>query len=216
MIVDRVNGMLRRVPAWPIYIVGPIPAALLFWQGVAGTLGPDPVKAIEHQTGLYALQLIIASLAVTPLRRFVGLNLLKFRRAVGIMAFVYAALHLLTWVALDMAFHMSQALGDIVKRPYITLGMAAFLMLVPLVATSNDRALRKLGAARWRSLHRLAYPAALVAAVHFVWLVKAWPLQPLVYLAAVVVLLGLRAIPRGARPAGMKKGAVAPPPVASS
>ena len=116
MRADGVNGFLRRVPAWPIYIVGSLPAAVLFWQGLANTLGPDPVKAIEHQTGLYALQLIVAGLMVTPLRRFTGLNLLKFRRAIGIMAFVYAALHLLTWVALDMAFHMSQALGDIVKR----------------------------------------------------------------------------------------------------
>jgi methionine sulfoxide reductase heme-binding subunit len=198
MIVDGVNGWLRKLPAWPIYIVCPIPAALLLWQGVANTLGPDPVKAIEHQTGLYALQLIIAGLAVTPLRRFLGLNLLKFRRAVGIMAFVYASLHLLTWVALDMAFHLSQALGDIVKRPYITLGMAAFLLLVPLVATSNNRAVRRLGGARWRKLHRLTYPAAALAAVHFVWLVKAWPPQPLIYLSIVVALLGLRLIPRRA------------------
>lgn len=216
MIVDRVNGSLRKVPAWPIYIVGPIPAALLLWQGVAGTLGPDPVKAIEHQTGLYALQLIVAGLAVTPLRRFLGLNLLKFRRAVGIMAFVYACLHLLTWVALDMAFHMSQALGDIVKRPYITLGMAAFLLLVPLVATSNDRALRGLGAARWRKLHRLVYPAALLGAIHFLWLVKAWPPQPFVYLALVIFLLLLRAIPAGVFRASKKRGTASPPPLASS
>jgi sulfoxide reductase heme-binding subunit YedZ len=216
MVVDLVNGWLRKLPAWYIYIVGPIPAIWLFSQGVADTLGPDPVKAIEHQTGLYALQLILAGLMVTPLRRFVGLNLLKLRRAIGIMAFVYASLHLLTWVALDMAFHLAQALGDIVKRPYITLGMAAFLMLVPLVATSNDRAVRKLGALRWRKLHRLTYPAAVLGALHFVWLVKAWPPKPLIYLGAVVALLALRAVPYRSRPAAKEKGAVAPPPVASS
>ncbi len=199
VVVDRVNGFLRKIPAWPIYVVLPVPAALLFWHGVAGTLGPDPVKAIEHQSGLYALQLVIAALAVTPIRRFLGLNLLKFRRAVGIMAFAYAALHLLTWIALDMGFYLAQALGDIVKRPYITFGMAAFLMLLPLVATSNDRAVRKLGAARWRSLHKLTYPAAILGAVHFVWLVKAWPLEPFLYLGAVLLLLGLRTIPRQRR-----------------
>lgn len=209
MIAEALNGWLRKLPAWPIYIVGPLPAVFLFWQGVAGVLGPDPVKAIEHQTGLYALQLIIAGLAVTPIRRFAGVNLLKFRRAIGIMAFSYAALHLLTWLVLDMGLYLSQALGDVVKRPYITLGMAAFLMLVPLVATSNDRALRRLGALRWRKLHRLTYPAAVLAAVHFVWLVKAWPLQPFLYLGAVVGLLALRFKPKR-RASGAAQGAVSP------
>jgi len=189
--------------------VAPLPAVFLFWQGVAGTLGPDPVRAIEQQTGLYALQLLIAGLAVTPLRRFAGVNLLKFRRAIGIMAFSYVALHLSTWLVLDMGLYLSQALGDVVKRPYITLGMAAFLMLVPLVATSNDRALRRLGALRWRKLHRLTYPAAVLAAVHFVWLVKAWPLQPFLYLGAVVGLLALRVKPKRRAP-DAARGAVSP------
>ncbi|MGL4279149.1 MAG: protein-methionine-sulfoxide reductase heme-binding subunit MsrQ [Albidovulum sp.] len=206
---EALNGWLRKLPAWPIYIVGPLPALLLFWQGAAGTLGADPVKAIEQQTGLYALQLLIAGLAVTPTRRFAGVNLLKFRRAIGIMAFSYASCHLLTWLVLDMGLYLSQALGDVVKRPYITLGMAAFLMLVPLVATSNDRALRKLGALRWRKLHRLTYPAAVLAAVHFVWLVKAWPLEPFVYLGAVLILLALRLLPKRLR-SGAAPGVVSP------
>lgn len=209
MIAEALNGWLRRLPAWPIYIVGPLPAVFLFWQGVTGTLGPDPVKAIEHQTGLYALQLIIAGLAVTPLRRFAGVNLLKFRRAIGIMAFVYVSLHLLTWVVLDMGLYLTQALGDVIKRPYITLGMTAFLMLVPLVATSNDRAFRRLGAQHWRKLHRLTYPAAVLAAVHFVWLVKAWPLEPFLYLGAVPGLLALRFKPKR-RTSGAAQGAVSP------
>ncbi len=212
MLVDRLNALLRKLPAWPIYIVGPLPGVWLYWQGATGALGADPVRAIEHQTGLYALQLIIAGLAVTPLRRFAGLNLLKFRRAIGIMAFAYAALHLFTWAALDMGLYWAQALGDIVKRPYITIGMAAFLLLVPLVATSNDRAVRRMGAARWRKLHWLTYPAALLAALHFVWLVKAWPLEPLFYLGAVLGLLGLRVVAKGARSASRRKGATAPSP----
>lgn len=201
MVAEVLNGWLRKVPAWPIYIVAPLPVALLFWQGAAGTLGPDPVKAIEHQTGLYALQMIIAGLAVTPIRRFAGVNLLKFRRAIGITAFAYALVHLLTWAVLDMGFYLAQALGDVVKRPYITLGMAAFLLLVPLVFTSNDRALRRLGPQRWRKLHRLTYPAAVLAAVHFVWLVKAWPIEPFLYLGAVLILLALRLLPKRMRPA---------------
>jgi methionine sulfoxide reductase heme-binding subunit len=209
VIAEALNDWLRKLPAWPIYMVGPLPAVFLFWQGASGTLGPDPVKAIEHQTGLYALQLIIAGLAVTPIRRFAGVNLMKFRRAIGIMAFIYASLHLLTWVVLDMGLYLSQALRDVVKRPYITLGMAAFLMLVPLVATSNDRALRRLGPLRWRKLHRLTYPAAVLAAVHFVWLVKAWPLEPFLYLGAVVGLLALRLKPKR-RASGAAQGAVSP------
>lgn len=203
MIAEALNGWLRKVPAWPIYIVGPLPAILLFWHGVAGTLGPDPVRAIEHQTGLYALQLIIAGLVVSPLRRFAGLNLLKFRRAIGIMAFVYICVHLLTWLVLDMGLYLTQALGDVIKRPYITLGMAAFLMLIPLAATSNDQAVRRLGALRWRKLHRLTYPAAALAAAHFVWLVKAWPLEPFLYLGAVLGLLALRMVPKRRRSASM-------------
>lgn len=209
MIAEVVNGWLRKVPAWPIYIVGPLPAVLLYWQGLAGMLGPDPVRAIERQMGLYALQLIIAGLAITPLRRFAGFNLIKFRRAIGIMAFVYVCAHLLTWAILDMGLYLGQALGDIVKRPYITVGMAAFLMLLPLAATSNDRAVRKLGALRWRKLHRLVYPAAVLAAVHFVWLVKAWPLQPFLYLGAVLILLALRLVPKRMRSAGTS-GVVSP------
>lgn len=209
MLAETLNGWLRKLPAWPIYIVGPLPAVFLFWQGVSGALGPDPIKAIEQQTGLYALQLVIAGLAVTPIRRFAGVNLLKFRRAIGIMAFSYASFHLLTWLVLDMGLYLSQALGDVVKRPYITLGMAAFLMLVPLVATSNDRALRRLGALRWRKLHRLTYPAAVLAAVHFVWLVKAWPLEPFLYLGAVLGLLALRLKPKRRAP-GATRDAVSP------
>ena len=196
MLADRLNALFRKLPAWPIYIVGPLPGIWLYWQGATGALGADPVRAIEHQTGLYALQLIIAGLAVTPLRRFAGLNLLKFRRAIGIMAFAYAGLHLLTWAALDMGLYWAQTLGDIAKRPYITVGMAAFLMMLPLALSSNDWSVRRLGGARWRALHRLTYPAAVAAAVHYLWLVKAWPVAPILYLAAVAFLIGLRLIPR--------------------
>lgn len=207
MIAEVLNGWLRKVPAWPIYIAAPLPAVLLYWQGASGMLGPDPVRAIERQMGLYALQLIIAGLAITPLRRFAGLNLIKFRRAIGIMAFVYVCVHLLTWAVLDMGLYLGQALGDIVKRPYITVGMAAFLMLIPLAATSNDWAVRKLGALRWRKLHRLVYPAAVLGAVHYIWLVKAWPLEPFLYLGAILFLLALRVLPKRQRP-GRAVGAV--------
>jgi methionine sulfoxide reductase heme-binding subunit len=197
-IAQRVNGGLRRVPAWSLYVAGALPALWLFWQAAAGGLGPDPVKAVEHQLGLWGLQLMIAVLAVTPLRRFSGVSFLKFRRQIGLLAFYYIVLHFLAWIALDMGLRVEQALGDIVKRPYVTVGMAGLLALIPLALTSNNYAVRRLGAVRWQRLHRLTYVAALAGGLHFIWLVKAWPVEPFLYMGAIVGLLALRLIPRKA------------------
>lgn len=191
-LAERINAAARRVPPYTIYMAGLLPVLWLFWQGAAGALGADPVKAIERELGETALQLLVAGLCITPLRRFAGVNLLKFRRAVGLTAFGYVLVHFLTWLVLDMGLLVDQALADIVKRPYVTAGMAGFVMLVPLAFTSNDRAVRGLGAARWRALHRLVYPAALAGAVHYLWLVKSWPLEPFLYLGAILILLALR------------------------
>jgi sulfoxide reductase heme-binding subunit YedZ len=169
---------------------------LLVWQGATGALGVDPVKEIEHRLGLWALKLLILGLCITPLRRFAGLNLVKFRRAIGVSAFCFAMLHLLSWLVLDMGLLWRQALADIAKRPYITIGMAAFLLLVPLAVTSNNWSIRRLGVWRWQRIHMLVYPAVLVGAVHYLWLVKAWPLEPFVYLGVTILLLAVRAIPR--------------------
>ena len=189
---SAVNGALRRVPVWAVYLAGALPLAWIIWLLFSGGLGIDPVKEIEHRLGKIGLQLIVAGLVVTPLRRFAGLNLLRFRRAVGVLAFCYVVLHLAAWLVLDMALLWGQLLGDIVKRPYLTLGMAGFVLLLPLAVTSNDWALRRLGGVRWRRLHRLVYPAAVLGGVHYVWLVKSWPPEPLIYLAAILALLALR------------------------
>ncbi|MCC0062729.1 MAG: protein-methionine-sulfoxide reductase heme-binding subunit MsrQ [Defluviimonas sp.] len=194
--VDRINAGLRRVPPWTLYGAGAALPVWLFWAATTGGLGVDPVREIEHTLGLWSLRLIVAVLCVTPLRRFTGLNLLRFRRAIGVTAFGLALLHLLAWLVLDMGLYWAQTLGDIAKRPYITVGMAAFLMMLPLALSSNDWSVRRLGGARWRALHRLTYPAAVAAAVHYLWLVKAWPVAPILYLAAVAFLIGLRLIPR--------------------
>ncbi len=191
---DRLNAALRRVPVGPLYVVAFLPAAWWLWLGLQNRLGADPVRAIEHEYGLLALQFLIAALVVTPLRAISGVSLLRFRRFLGLMGFWYAAMHLAVWIVLDRQLDWPRIVEDLVRRPYVILGMAALLMLVPLAATSTDRAVRRLGAARWRSLHRLAYPAAALAAIHFVWLVKAWPAEPLVYAAIVAGLLGWRAL----------------------
>ncbi|WP_157041483.1 protein-methionine-sulfoxide reductase heme-binding subunit MsrQ [Roseobacter sp. MED193] len=186
--MDRLNQGLRKVPIWLLYLLGDLYPGWLLYLGLTGGLGPDPVKALEHALGEAALQLLILGLAVTPLRRFLGLNLLKFRRSVGVLAFTYVALHLLVWLLLDVQI-LSQVFNDIIKRPYITIGMVGFALMLPLALTSNNLSLRRLGAARWRRLHLLTYPAVLLAALHFVMLVKGFQIEPLIYLSVVLFLL---------------------------
>lgn len=199
-LVDTVNGLARRLPAWPLYWIGLALPVWLFWQAMAGDLGADPVRTIEHRLGLWALQLMVFGLCVTPLRRFAGLNLIKFRRAIGLIAFAYVLLHFAAWLALDLGLRWDLALKDIVKRPYVTIGMVGFIAMIPLAITSNDWSVRKLGAERWRRLQKLAYVAALAGGLHYLWLVKAWPVEPFAYLGAIAALLAIRMVPRRLRP----------------
>ncbi|MFY2822579.1 protein-methionine-sulfoxide reductase heme-binding subunit MsrQ [Ruegeria sp. MALMAid1280] len=188
--MQQVNQILRRIPVWPVYLLGVLPAPWLFYQALTGGLGVEPIEALEHRYGKLALQLLIAVLAISPLRRLLGLNLLKFRRALGVLTFTYVALHLLVWLVLDVQVP-KQIWADIVKRPYITVGMAAFVLMLPLAVTSNNLSVRKLGP-RWRSLQRLVFPAAVLGGVHYVMLAKGFQIEPLVYLSLIVGLLLLR------------------------
>ncbi|MCX8953570.1 protein-methionine-sulfoxide reductase heme-binding subunit MsrQ [Ruegeria sp. NA] len=188
--MQAINQTLRRIPVWAVYLMGALPAPWLFYLGLTGGLGIEPIEALEHRYGELALQLLIAGLAITSLRRFVGLNLMKFRRAIGVLTFVYVSLHLLVWLVLDVQLP-SQIWADILKRPYITVGMGAFLLLLPLTATSNNWSVRRLGP-RWRRLHWLVYPAALLGGLHYVMLAKGFQIEPLIYLATIVILLALR------------------------
>ncbi|WP_299901978.1 protein-methionine-sulfoxide reductase heme-binding subunit MsrQ [uncultured Ruegeria sp.] len=188
--MQSINQTLRRIPVWAIYLLGALPAPWLFYLGLTGGLGVEPIEALEHRYGELALQLLIAGLAVTPLRRHVGLNLMKYRRAIGVLTFVYVSLHLLVWLVLDVQLP-SQIWADILKRPYITVGMGAFLLLLPLALTSNNWSVRRLGS-RWRKLHCLVYAAALLGGVHYVMLAKGFQIEPLAYLATIIALLALR------------------------
>lgn len=189
--VQRVNGVARRIPPLAIYIVGAAPAFWFLYLGLTGGLGVEPIKALEHELGRMGLKLIVAVLAISPLRDLTGINLVRLRRALGLLVFYYISLHLLVWLFLDLGI-WSQIWADILKRPYITIGMAGFALLIPLAATSNNWSVRKLGPVRWRSLHRLTYAAAILGAVHYVMLVKGWQIEPLVYLATILLLLMLR------------------------
>jgi methionine sulfoxide reductase heme-binding subunit len=189
--MDRINEGLRRVPPVAVYLVG---LGLLLWlvlQIVTGGLGPDPVKQVEHRLGLMGLQFLIASLCVTPLRWF-GLNLLRYRRALGVVAFTFVALHLLAWGALDLGLRWSEIGADLAKRPYVIVGMVGFAAMLPLAVTSNNAAIRKLGARFWGRLHQLAYVAGIAGGVHFVMVGKVWTAESLLYAVIVATLLGLR------------------------
>jgi methionine sulfoxide reductase heme-binding subunit len=193
--MDQVNALARRLPTSVVYVLGLVPFAFLIWGAVFGGLGPDPVKAIERDLGEWGLRFLLASLAITPLRR-VGLNLIRFRRAMGLLAFAYVALHLTAWVWLDMGLRWSEMAADLTKRPFVILGMVGFLVMVPLAATSWNGAIRRMGAAAWGRLHRLAYVAILAGLAHLVLLSKVWTAEVLVYVGIGVGLLALRLLPR--------------------
>jgi sulfoxide reductase heme-binding subunit YedZ len=182
-----------------IYWGGMIPAAWGFYLGFTDQLGPDPIKALEHLLGIWALRFLIATLAVTPIRRLGGPNLVRYRRAIGLLAFFYAALHLTVYLVLDQGLNLAAIWADVLKRPYITIGMAAFLVLLPLAITSNNAMIRRLGGQAWQKLHRWVYLAAILAAAHFLLVVKSWPAEPIIYAAIVAALLLFRLTPIGKR-----------------
>ena len=172
------------------------PALWLAWRIANDLFGADPVAEITHYTGDWALRLLLASLAMTPLRRISGRSEpIHFRRLLGLWAFFYATLHLATYVVLDLGGYWAQIAEDIVKRPFITVGFLAWLLLVPLALTSTRGMMRRLGR-RWGQLHKLVYLIGVLAVLHFWWLVKADVREPLVYAAILTLLLLLR-WPRG-------------------
>ncbi len=195
---QAVTAQARRVPEWLVYIVGALPAPWLFWLGATGGLGVEPIEALEHEYGRLALKLLLAGLAITPLWRFAGVNLVKFRRPLGLLAFFYLCLHFLVWLLLDVQIP-SQAWADVVKRPFVTFGMAGFLLLVPLAVTSTRGWIRRLGPKGWGRLHRLVYVAVALGALHFIMGRKGLQYEPLIYAGILAVLLGLRMIPRQQR-----------------
>ncbi|MBA3911869.1 MAG: protein-methionine-sulfoxide reductase heme-binding subunit MsrQ [Rhodobacter sp.] len=195
--MDRLNGLARQVPTWVVYALGLVPLAFLVVGALQNSLGVDPVKAIERQLGQLGLKFLLASLAITPLRRF-GLNLLRFRRALGLLAFAYVALHLTAWVWLDMGLRWSEVVADLWKRPYIILGMTGFAAMLPLALTSNAASIRRLGARAWGRLHRLAYVALTAGVLHLLLLTRVWTIEILIYAGIAIVLLGWRLLPRRA------------------
>ena len=189
--IDRINQTLRKLPEWPLYFIGFIPAVWLLWLGVNGGLGVEPIKTLEQNLGRIALQFLIASLMVTPLRRYAGLNLLKFRRALGLLGFGYICLHLTTWLALDMVFLWGQIVEDLTERPFVIIGMTVFVLLLPLALTSTKKWIRRLGP-RWQKLHRLVYLAVPLAGIHFLMQERVWTGQLIIYLILAFGVVAIR------------------------
>ncbi len=170
-----------------------LPLASLVWDGLHADLGTNPVEEVAHRTGDWTLRLLLITLTVTPARGLLSWNfLLRLRRLLGLFAFFYACLHFLTYVWLDQFFWWDEIVKDIVKRPFITVGFAAFVLLIPLAVTSTNAMMKRLGR-RWQPLHRLVYVSATLGVLHYLWLVKADVQRPLTYGALLVILLAYRA-----------------------
>lgn len=173
---------------WGIYAVGLAPALWAFWLAANNQLGANPVKSFEHILGQWALRFLILTLLVTPLRDLFRLNFLPYRRALGLLAFYYVAMHFATYIILDRGLNWPEIVKDVTQRWFIIIGFAAFILMIPLALTSNQWSIRKLKS-KWQSLHRLIYIIALAGSLHFLMSVKSWPTEPLIYGLIIIVLV---------------------------
>ncbi len=180
----------ERVAKPIVFLLLSLPLVGMVTAGFMGELGANPVEKLTHETGEWALRLLIAALAITPLRKLTRLIwLARLRRMLGLYAFFYVSLHFLTYLWLDQFFDFDAIIEDIVKRPYITIGFTGVLVLIPLAVTSTNAMVKRLGGKRWQALHRLAYAAGILGCLHYLWLVKADYTEPAIYSAVLAVLL---------------------------
>ena len=187
------NTVVQKTPAWTMYILLLFPGVALFWS-VLRDPGPNPVENLEHGLGEFALRILVLGLLITPLRDMLRLNLIKFRRSIGLMAFFYVFAHLVVYLLLDKQLMWKPIIKDLTQRPYIILGVVSFLILLLLAITSNSWSIRKLGAVVWRKLHWWVYVACFLGVTHFILLKKTWQAEPLIYFGVFVVLIGYRGV----------------------
>lgn len=191
------GAVLRNPKVW-IALACLLPLSRLIYLGGSGGLGANPIEFITRSTGTWTLAGLLVTLSITPLRRLTGrADLVRYRRMLGLFTFFYGCLHFATYIWLDQFFDPAAIAKDIVKRPFITVGFTAFVLLIPLAATSTHAMMRRLGR-RWQQLHRLVYPIAVLGVIHFLWLVKKDLTEPLIYGVALALLLALR-LPWGIR-----------------
>ena len=192
VLVNRLTPAIKVV----VFLVCLIPLGLLVWNFIQGELGANPIEAVIHTTGDWTLRLLLISLSITPLKIITGnAYWIRFRRMLGLFAFFYASLHLCSYVVLDQFFDWSEIIKDIIKRPYITVGFLAWLLMIPLAVTSTRKMMSRLGS-RWKRLHKLVYWIAALGVLHFLWLIKADLREPLLYAGILAVLLLVRLKPK--------------------
>jgi methionine sulfoxide reductase heme-binding subunit len=178
---------------WLLIFLAALPFVRLAIGAPLGWLGANPIEFITRSTGTWTIVALVVTLAITPLRRVLNWPwLIRLRRTAGLITFFYAFLHFMTWLWLDRFFDVNEIVKDIAKRPFITVGFAAFVLLIPLAITSNNASIKKLGAVIWQRLHWLVYLIAILASLHFIWLARRNPNEPYVYAAIIAILLGAR------------------------
>lgn len=189
---------MTRLLKVAVFVACLIPLGLLGWDAYTQNLGANPIEKITHSTGDWTIRFLLITLSITPARKLLGVpSLIKFRRMLGLYAFFYGCLHFTTYIWLDKFFDVHEMLRDIAKRKFITVGLTAFVLLIPLAITSTAGWIRRLGGKRWRRLHQLIYVSAICGVIHYVWLVKADIRKPLEYGAILGVLLAYRLVEWG-------------------
>lgn len=186
--LKKASGSIRKLS--PLIVYGALfaIAAYMFALGVLNRLGADPLDRLIDFYGEGALKLLVVILLISPLRK-IGLDLVKFRRALGVMAFFYIAVHFMLWAGISQGFEPNNIIKEIIKRPFITMGMVGMMLALPLAVTSNNFWVRKLNPKRWKRLHLLTYPLALLAGVHYLMVVKGWQPEPIIFLTLISLLL---------------------------
>ncbi|MBC7708593.1 MAG: sulfoxide reductase heme-binding subunit YedZ [Rhizobacter sp.] len=198
---------------WLLIVLGMMPLLRLIAGFPLGWLGANPIEFITRSTGTWTIVGIAVTLSITPLRKLLNWPwLIRLRRAAGLLAFFYASLHFTTYIWFDRFFDVDDIIKDIIKRPFITVGFAAFVLLIPLAATSKNSIIKKLGAKRWQRIHYLIYLIAILAVIHYWWLVKKDLTQPIIYAVVFAVLLGVRLIWKLRSVSSEKPPLVAKPP----
>ncbi|WP_373413955.1 protein-methionine-sulfoxide reductase heme-binding subunit MsrQ [Ensifer aridi] len=192
-ILPTLPKRLHGASVWMLYALGFIPAVFAFYLGATGQLPGNAIKEFEHLLGLWALRFLVATLAITPIRDLFGVNWLRYRRALGLLAFYYVLMHFLAYMVLDQMLRFPAIIADIARRPFITIGMTAFVLIIPLALTSNNWSIRRLGQ-RWNKLHKLVYVIAAAGALHFAMAVKVVGPEQMLYITLVAMLLLWRVV----------------------
>lgn len=188
-----INYRVRSIKIAYVYLLLTLPLIILISELFLGKLGVDPMRRIEATLGITALNLLVVTLVLAPLSKLTAINFIRLRRSIGLMSFFYICLHLSTWLLLDMQLRWSEIIISITKKPFILLGMISFILLLPLAITSNNYLTKKLGSL-WSKIHRIIYPAIVLAGIHFLMMAKTFELDAVIYLITILLLISLRLV----------------------